>query len=389
MLYYCPLEAYEDRYTMQLTKPITGWLESNWRSSSIAYHRVKSITDYADTTVVGDAGQVLNGVLRSQSALMQIDSLIDLISKGKLQSNDVIFFDDFWHPGIEALAYTLHQSNINVPMFAHLYAQTVDAFDFTVPMKRWMRHIEKGYAEILTGIFVANTMLKDLVVEGFDVDPSKVHVTGLLFDANEVKSRISQVRSSETKRNRVIFSSRCDAEKNPRFFIELAERFRLIDPSLEFVICSGRSRDRLTSDPQIKEQLAYAEASLFNFRIKASLTKNEYYRELANAKIQFNCADQDWVSYTLLEAVCAGCFPVYPNTRSFPETLPLKYLYTHKNIESAIDLILKSLVDDVEWSDDAMQARQNRIAQDHALTWKRQASIMGLIDADVDPPFSA
>ncbi len=49
------------------------------------------------------------------------------------------------------------------------------------------------------------------------------------------------------------------------------------------------------------------------------MTKQNYYQILDESKVQFNCADQDWVSFTLLEAVTFGCHPVYPDFRSFPE----------------------------------------------------------------------
>ena len=41
---------------------------------------------------------------------------------------------------------------------------------------------------------------------------------------------------------------------------------------------------------------------------------------LTRSKVQINVGWQDWVSYTLLEALTFGCLPLYPNHRSFPET---------------------------------------------------------------------
>jgi len=43
MLYYCPLETYKERYTMQWAAPKTGWLERNWIAHKIPYTRIDSI----------------------------------------------------------------------------------------------------------------------------------------------------------------------------------------------------------------------------------------------------------------------------------------------------------------------------------------------------------
>ena len=66
---------------------------------------------------------------------------------------------------------------------------------------------------------------------------------------------------------------------------------------------------------------------------------------LSQSKVQFNCALQDWVSFTLLEALTFGCAPLYPMHRSFPETLQFAedYLYAPFSLESAnakLDYIL-------------------------------------------------
>jgi hypothetical protein len=66
------------------------------------------------------------------------------------------------------------------------------------------------------------------------------------------------------------------------------------------------------------------------------LTKAEYYTILASTQIQLNTSQQDWISFTLLEALTCGCKPLYPNHRSFPDTLGYHQpcLYVPGSIES-------------------------------------------------------
>ena len=135
-LFYMPLEPYKERYTVQLSAPNTGWLESRWRQHGVNYHRVegKSLNDEIKT------GSVLDATGRGYWACSQVMELLRYVNEGLVSDDDVIYFDDFWHPGISALPYAFHLIGINPRMYAMLHAQSIDPFDFTYPMRGWMRH---------------------------------------------------------------------------------------------------------------------------------------------------------------------------------------------------------------------------------------------------------
>ena len=57
-----------------------------------------------------------------------------------------------------------------------------------------------------------------------------------------------------------------------------------------------------------------------NFKVYTGLKKDDYYNLLADSKVLFNCALQDWVSNTVSEADTFGTLTLYPAYRSFPET---------------------------------------------------------------------
>lgn len=389
MLYYCPLESYPERYTQQLAAADFGWLEFNWRKAGIEYRRVPAATDGRNNPGFVERikdGKVLDGSLRSISALQQCVRLLEYAREGTLTDEDVIFFDDFWHPGISGLAYTLHQMNLRPKMYAHLYAQSVDEFDFTAPMKQWIRPFEVGIGRVLDGVFVANTMLKELVNAGGISTPQKTHVTGLIFDSESVAKQMDFTRD---RLNTVIFSSRCDAEKNPLFFLKVARLVLAQDACVRFVFCT--SRQKLTQDEDINREIQKAAAEHpNNILIETGLTKSEYYAILCSAKVQFNCADQDWVSYTLLESSVAGCLPVYPDTRSFPETFTGSHvLYPHKCELSAAYAVRNALSNcNAEWMSHARK-RRAWLHTRFDYTWKRQAAIMGLMIADTSSPYES
>ena len=57
----------------------------------------------------------------------------------------------------------------------------------------------------------------------------------------------------------------------------------------------------------------------------------------------FNCANQDWVSWTLLEGVTFGCHPLYPIWKDFPYELNYdrNYLYTKRDLEDCVAKLRK------------------------------------------------
>lgn len=348
---YVPLESYSSRYTEQLSRPVTGWWERNWREYNIPFLRID--TEVELTPI--ETGQVLDATTRSLHSMEQIHNLLIMIKHGhyNISPNDVIYFDDFWQPGIEALAYQMHQLGIKIPMYAFCWAQSVDKYDFTHGMKKWIRHYEKGNAAVLDGIFVANTKLKKLLVRELKVSHKKVHVVGLPFSSEEVleSSGLSdkhKVTIPDNKKKKVVFTSRFDREKQPHLFSDMALELKTQHPDVEFVMCSPHKTIKSNCKNTASEIAWMALNKLIT--LKLGLTKQEYYKELAEAAIQVNTALQDWVSFTLLEALTFQCFPVYPKRRSFPETFTpySNILYETGNdngFKGLVNMVHNALVD--------------------------------------------
>ena len=66
---------------------------------------------------------------------------------------------------------------LNWNIYAMLHAQSVDEYDFTYPMRTWMRGFELGLDKRMTGIFVGSSIHKEQLREaGFE---SPIHVVSL------------------------------------------------------------------------------------------------------------------------------------------------------------------------------------------------------------------
>jgi len=329
-VFYFGLEPLKARYTYQLSKE---WMPATFQpyvdAGKIKFIDVEGEFDPDQQIKVG---AVLDAVGRGKFAMSQCSNFLDMLNKDMVKNGDVIFLQDYWHPGIESILYALDLYGISIEIYAMLHAQSVDEYDFTYPMRHWMRGFELGLDKRMTGIFVGSTIHKEqLRHAGFE---APIHVVSLPIHKELTEAKIKDM-VPERKPCNVIYSSRLDKEKNPFFMLSVAEQFLKELPSAEWhVTTSGKEFKSMM--PGVLDAMKELAQRQPRFKLLNNLTKEEYYTELASARIQFNCALQDYVSWTVLEATTFGCDLVYPNFRSFPEFIPPNRLYTAFNVNSAV-----------------------------------------------------
>lgn len=385
-IFYAPLEDYKERYTGQLRH----WMQ-------VAFSRAnKEATDaglprHDVVTVEGErgsgaikTGQVLDAGQRVRWATEQIKRLSRAIDAGSVKDGDHIHLDDFWHPGLDSLWYMLDSHNLyNVWVSAFCWAQSVDCYDFTHKMRFWMRDGEKMHGNRIRWIFVADEQLRELLVAADIGGSASVKMVGLPFDSAAIQDIHYGVGQRpfwlpEHKKRKVVFSSRFDSEKDPEFFLQVARWVKEASPDTEFVMCSSATEVRSNASylrEKIKDAVEDGTVTL-----KLGLSKKEYYDELVTARVQFNSALQDWVSFTLLEAVTFGCWPIYPMYRSFPAALRHEstFMYRPGDEEEAANMVGGVLDTDQFFTDDAVKARQQLILPPHDAAIPRMLSHMGL-----------
>jgi hypothetical protein len=162
------------------------------------------------------------------------------------------------------------------------------------------------------------------------------NISGLSFGKEEVQGRVPDRKPFIERKQRVIFGARWDQEKQPQFYMDLATKFKQTHPDVEFAICQGGP---LRSNNQFYVDEAKHLAKEGILTIHENLKKNEYYELLADSRVMFNCALQDWVSNTVSEADAMGCNTLFPAYRSFPETFANDHtrMYVPWSMEDAMD----------------------------------------------------
>jgi glycosyltransferase involved in cell wall biosynthesis len=328
-VFYFGLEPLKARYTYQLSKE---WMPATFEpySDKVEFIDIEGEFDPDQQIKVG---AVLDAVGRGKFAMSQCSNFLDMLNNDQVNNGDVIFLQDYWHPGIESILYALDLYGIEVEIYAMLHAQSVDEYDFTYPMRNWMRGFELGLDKRMTGIFVGSTIHKDQLRQaGFE---APIHVVSLPLHLEMTLAKYPDYDPIAKKKPIVVYSSRLDKEKNPFFMMEVARKYLTEFPAAEWhVTTSGKEFKSML--PGVINALIALSIEEPRFKLLSGLTKEEYYKELAEAKIQFNSSLQDYVSWTVLESTTFGCDMVFPNFRSFPEFIPTDRLYTPFNVGSAV-----------------------------------------------------
>lgn len=346
-LYYMGLEPYKARYTLQLTE----WNVRVFKRRGIDYTIVPGDTLSNDKAIV--TGQVLDAHGRTYFGMSQLMNLVKMMKAGEVTSEDVIYFEDMFQPGIESLPYILNQvpSNLRPRIYVRCLAQSIDPDDFVHVwgMSKWMGLYEKMVCELVRdsgGAVLASNeeMVMHMKVAGWDCPI--YNISGLAFGKEEVRERVpGDLKPFEHRAMRVGFAARWDQEKQPDFYMDLIEEWNKQYGStipVEFCVFAG-SKLKSNSDSYMARTRDLQARGLL--KIYEDLEKNDYYRLLNDTRVLFNCALQDWVSNTVSEADTLGCNVLYPAYRSFPETFANDHhrLYIPWSLYDAMDK-LKNLL---------------------------------------------
>ncbi len=335
------LEPYKARYTLQLT----DWNTEVFNRRGIDYIIVPGDTLSTDQEIV--TGQVLDAHGRSYFGMSQMMNLVKMMREGQVTSEDVIYFEDMFQPGIESLPYIMDQvpANMRPRVFVRCLAQTIDPDDFVHVwgMEKWMMKYEQMLDQFVDGFLATNEeMVAHMKIAGWT---SPIYnISGLAFGKDEVRNRVQDIRPFDNRSKRVVFAARWDQEKQPDFYMDLIEEFYKRNPNtdVEFAILSG-AKLRSNNQSYIDRTLKLQEQGKLS--IHDNLDKTQYYLWLNDSRVLFNCALQDWVSNTVSEADALGCNVLYPAYRSFPETFANDHerLYVPWSIEDALNKLYNLL----------------------------------------------
>lgn len=279
-IYYLPLEPLEQRYTKQ-------WYE--WFRKVFEGEGVDFV--YLDGEKVKSK---LGGkfFLDMKATFVWKFEQLKKLFKQELTSDDVIFIPDGEFAGIEAIEYFRRFYKVRPKIVEIWHAGTYDYWDLTsqVGLGRIGGKLEEVWFDIADLVFVATEFHKNLITENRIVDKSKIKVTGLPVAVEELAEKEVDW---EKRKKRAVFTGRLSIEKG----IDVVER--------------------------IKNQ----KIPVFTTQ-KHSLSKERYYKELANSKVVFAPSKQETFGYGVVEGMALNVVPVVVDGLSFRDYVPRKFRYS-------------------------------------------------------------
>ena len=307
---YLPLEHVESRYTVHMDRDITEYLEHSGKEFIRIYPDIP-------TPKTMKAGSFLDAEFTIRFKAEQVAELARLYREDIIESGDIIWSSDIWHPGLpEGVAYMNYFAKKDVKLRGFIHAGSFTDTDFVRDMERWAKNFEDNIFDISDKIYCASQFIKDDIAKKRLVNPDKLVVSGLPLDKIDLNKQLRVPIMKENKENIVIFSGRNVDEKQPWLFEQLKDEFKNKD--IEFINT-----------------------------LEHNFSKEEYYNLLGKAKVVVSFALQENFGYSIAEAVYLGCTPVLPNRLVYPEFYEEVYLYNTfeeacGNVEMAIEDYLVS-----------------------------------------------
>lgn len=336
-LWLIQLEPLVERYSEQWSR----WIPDKLKEKGIE-HQVILGSVLSETIEKGAFLDIESSNYHRFSQLMKI---CQLFKKGKIQTGDIFWSYDFYHPGIEAIKYMAELQDIKVKVFANYHACSVTREDFIQPLRPWSKYFEQAWIRYFDGVFAATNYAKEQLVKLNELEDvkTKIHVTGNPWNTKEA---LSMVQPLPEKTDTIIFPNRWDYEKRPNLFIDLCTILAREYPELEFLVTTSRPTFRSCHPWLVK--LFRSTQKLLKMRLKVygGLSKGVYYRLLAESKIMFSSSITENFGYTCLEAMTFQTVPVCPNRYSYPELLgdwSIEYLY--EDLDDALEKIDSVLSD--------------------------------------------
>lgn len=283
-VYIVDIEAVETRYTAQWKKYLPEQLSNALDNANV------EVISGGEVPQATTPGAFLNFGGTNVYKSKQLETIAEKFCNGEIQDGDYFLYTDAWNPTVIQLRYMAELLGRQIHIGGMWHAGSYDPADFLgrlIGNKPWVRNAERSMFDCYDHNYFATQFHVDLFKTSFDkIDDEKIHVVG--WPMEYLKEELAPYAGVE-KENIILFPHRIAPEKQVEIFRDLAHEF----PNYEFIVC------------QEKE-----------------LTKDEYHKLLARAKIVFSANLQETLGISAYEGALLGAMPMVPNRLSYVEMYP-------------------------------------------------------------------
>ncbi|TXN78995.1 glycosyltransferase family 4 protein [Methylobacterium sp. WL8] len=231
----------------------------------------------------------------------QIEEVARQFQAGTVQPNDVFVIADAWHPGVHQIRYMSLLCKVPIRIIGLFHAGSWDPNDFLgrIEPKDWVRPMEHALFRAYDKAVFATRDHLEMFCSVMEIPTGDTRLAQCGWPMEYLPNELAPYAGIR-KENIVVFPHRYAEEKQPKIFENLAGEF----PSWKFEICQH---------PDL-----------------TPLTKVEYHRLLARARVVFSCSLQETLGIGCYEGVLAGAVPVVPDRLSYKEMYPREFRYSRE-----------------------------------------------------------
>jgi len=305
-LFLVELEPVETRYTAQWQIHLPVQLRE-------AGFEVEVIEGPSDAPQDTTPGAFLNFSGTNYWKSEQLKTIAGMFAAGKVKDGDYFLYTDAWNPTVLQLKYMAELLGVKIKIGGMWHAGSYDPADFLgrlIGNAPWVRHTEKALFHVFDQNFFATQFHVDMFA-------SELLHDGLFNDYPWYKDYIAELMNSgkitiagwpmeyladamlpyvdADKEDLILFPHRIAPEKQLEIFKDLEQHL----PQYKFVVCQEQK-----------------------------LTKHEYHKMLAKAKIVFSANLQETLGISWYEGALVGAIPMVPDRLSYSEMALNEFKYS-------------------------------------------------------------
>ena len=278
-IYIIDLEAVDTRYTKQWKEYLPGQIKNQSKKQVITISG-------GETPQATTPGAFLNFGGTNVYKSAQMEQIGKLFCDGKIKDGDYFLYTDAWNPTVLQLKYMAELLKVKIKIGGMWHAGSYDPQDFLgrlIGDAEWVRHTERAMFNAFDHNFFATQFHIDLFLKTFDLDKNKIYQVGRPMEYLE---QSLETYKNMDKKDLILFPHRIAPEKQPEIFRDLKDSL----PKYDLVFCQEQT-----------------------------LSKNDYYNMLGEAKIVFSANLQETLGISWYEGALVDTIPMIPNRLSYKE----------------------------------------------------------------------
>jgi hypothetical protein len=339
------LEPVESRYTKQWKEH----LPQQMRDAGLPVEVIEGPQDAPQDTT---PGAFLNFSGTNYWKSEQLKTIASMFAAGKVKDGDYFLYTDAWNPTVLQLKYMAELLGVKIKIGGMWHAGSYDPADFLgrlIGNAPWVRHTEKALFHVFDQNFFAtqfhvDMFASELLHDGlFNEYPWYEEYVAELLNSGKIviagwpmeylKDAMLPYADAD-KEDLILFPHRIAPEKQLEIFKDLEKHL----PQYKFVVCQEQK-----------------------------LSKHEYHKMLAKAKIVFSANLQETLGISWYEGALVGAIPVVPDRLSYSEMsinwfkYPSEWTESFEAYEKHREQLCVTIMDHMIWFETRQEKLQEQV----------------------------